>query len=170
MKKIILSVFCVSLLWACNNTTNSPEQEENTQAVAEAEQQEPIMNYYGDTISPDGAVDGEKLLAMLKENDSVAVKVQGVVNSSCKMKGCWMKMDMAGKEMHVKFKDYGFFVPKNLSGETAILEGYAKMDTMGVAELRHLASDAGKSQEEIDKITEPEVSITYLANGVIIKE
>lgn len=170
MKKFFLVAVCGSLLWACNNTTIEPEQEENSEAVAEVEQQAPELNYYGDTISPEGAIDGKKLLAMLQENDSVAVKVQGEVNSSCKMKGCWMKMDMGDKEMHVKFKDYGFFVPKNLGGETAILEGYAKIDTMGVAELKHLAHDAGKSEEEIEKITEPEVSITYMANGVIIKE
>ena len=81
-----------------------------------------------------------------------------------------MKLDIGNNEtMRVTFKDYGFFVPKNLDGETAIIDGYAVVDTTDVDMLRHLAHDAGKSEEEIAAITEPEVGVTYVATGVIIK-
>ncbi|MDZ7847075.1 MAG: DUF4920 domain-containing protein [Owenweeksia sp.] len=113
------------------------------------EQQKPDYHYYGDTINAENAVEADALMAMMEGKDSVAVKVAGSINSSCKMKGCWMKMDLGNdKEMHVTFKDYGFFVPKNLDGEIAIMEGYASMDTLDVPYLQHLAQDAGKSQEE----------------------
>ena len=37
-----------------------------------------------------------------------------------------MKMDMGnGEELRVRFKDYGFFVPTNLNGEQAIVDGVA---------------------------------------------
>ena len=79
-------------------------------------------------------------------------------------------MDMGdGKEIRVSFKDYGFFVPKNLDGEQAIVEGVAFVDTIDVPFLKHLAEDAGKSEEEIAAITEPEISVNFTANGVIIK-
>ena len=81
-----------------------------------------------------------------------------------------MKMDMGnGQELRVSFRDYSFFVPKNLNGEMAVIEGKAYVDTINVAFLKHLAEDAGKSEEEIAKITEPEVSLNFTANGVIIK-
>jgi len=43
------------------------------------------------------------------------------------------------------------------------------VDTLDVPYLRHLAEDAGKSPEEIEGITEPEISLNFTANGVIIK-
>ena len=36
--------------------------------------------------------------------------------------------------------------------------------------LKHYAEDEGKSQEEIDAISEPEFAYTFEAIGVIIKE
>ena len=166
MKKIAILSFSACLFFACNNTNNPAEAETSEQDLsATADYQ-----YYGDSISDEGAVSTDELLALLEKNDSVPVKVRGTILSSCKMKGCWMKMDLAdGKEMHITFKDYGFFVPKNLDGEMAIVEGYATVDTLDVLYLRHLAEDAGKSKDEIDAITEPKITIAYEATGVIIK-
>ncbi len=167
MKKIAVLALCSLTLWACNNTTENTEEKTT---VAESKQ-EVAYNFYGDSISTSGAVSVNQLLDQMKANDSMQVKVSGTVNSSCKMKGCWMKMDLGnGKEMHVTFKDYEFFVPKDLNGEEVIVEGYARIDTLDVDYLRHLAHDAGKSEEEIAEITEPEVSITYEATGVAIKK
>ena len=74
-----------------------------------------------------------------------------------------------GEKMMVRFKDYGFFVPlKGLEGKHAVMQGYASKETTDVATLRHYAEDAGKSKEEIAKITEPETSLMFLADGVLI--
>lgn len=168
MKKLLTIAATGILFWGCNNTTN--QSEDKTSEIAEATQTV-IYNSYGDTISPDNAVAAAELLTMMGGKDSVPVKVQGTINGSCAMKGCWMKMDLGNdQEMHVTFKDYGFFVPKSMNGENAIIEGYASVDTLDVDYLRHLAQDAGKSQEEIDAITEPKVSLTYVATGVLIEE
>ena len=43
------------------------------------------------------------------------------------------------------------------------------METYDVDYLKHLAQDAGKSQEEIDAISEPETKLSYVATGVLIK-
>lgn len=166
MRKVAFLFLSVALLSACNNTTNQAEEKiDSPEEIVQIDYQ-----VYGDTISAEGAITAAELLAKMEGNDSVSAKVEGVVNSSCTVKGCWMKMDLGDdKEMHVTFKDYGFFVPKNLDGETAIIEGYAMTDTIDVDHLRHLAHDAGKSEEEIATITEPEVGITYVATGVLIK-
>ena len=37
-----------------------------------------------------------------------------------------------------------------------------------MATQRHYAEDAGKSKEEIEKITEPKIAYTFLADGVLI--
>ena len=76
-----------------------------------------------------------------------------------------------GSPMKVKFKDYGFFVPKKgLEGKRAVLQGYATRETLTVEMQRHYAEDAGKSKEEIARITEPKYTMFFLADGVLITE
>jgi Cys-tRNA synthase (O-phospho-L-seryl-tRNA:Cys-tRNA synthase) len=71
----------------------------------------------------------------------------------------------------VRFKDYSFFVPKEgLEKKKVVMRGVAKMDTISVEMLRHYAEDAKLSIEEINKINEPDYSISFLADGVIIKK
>ncbi|MEQ9262131.1 MAG: DUF4920 domain-containing protein [Owenweeksia sp.] len=166
MKKFVFLFVGASFLSACNNTTNQAEEKTETAAV----QVGPEYQYYGDSITDASAVPAGELMAKMEGQDSLQVKVKGQINASCKVKGCWMKMDLGnGEEMRVSFKDYGFFVPTNLDGEMAIIDGYASIDTTSVEDLRHFAQDAGKPEEEIAKITEPEIGINYVATGVLIE-
>ena len=101
------------------------------------------------------------------------VKVEGKVESVCQAKGCWMNIvseDPDKEVMFVKFKDYGFFMPKDIAGRTVIMRGSAFKEETSVDELRHLAEDAGKSKEEIEAITEPVVELKFMADGVILKD
>lgn len=103
-----------------------------------------------------------------KEN---LIKIEGQILSSCSKKGCWMKIKSDKDTILVRFKDYGFFVPKEgIAGEKTIINGKLSVDTLSVALLRHYAEDVGKSLEEINRITEPEVSMTFLADGVLIRK
>jgi hypothetical protein len=74
------------------------------------------------------------------------------------------------KKAFIRFKDYGFFMPFNAAGSEAIMNGKAFVSVESIDELKHYAKDAGKSQEEIDAITEPEVTYSFTANGVLIKQ
>ena len=104
-------------------------------------------------------------------NSSSKLKIEGEILSSCPMKGCWMKISVENDTVLVRFKDYGFFVPKNgIEGKRTIINGNISVDTLSVAQLQHYAEDAGKSKEEIDLITEPKITISFLADGVLIKE
>ena len=127
---------------------------------------------FGDqNTNEEGKINGQELLVALSENDSVQVKVEATINSICQKKGCWMYVDLNEEtEMLVRFKDYGFFVPMDASGNTAIIEGMAKVDTLSVEWLKHLKEDANAPQEEIDAITEPQIMYSMAeATGVIIK-
>jgi len=71
----------------------------------------------------------------------------------------------------VRFKDYGFFVPKEgVEGLRTVVKGKAKMDTISVDMLRHYAEDAGDSEEEILNITEPKYVLEFIAEGVLIEQ
>jgi len=125
--------------------------------------------YFGDKINPDGALSVSEFNMKMKAADSLKIKFTGVINEACKKKGCWMNVDLGnGEAMMVRFKDYGFFVPKDCDGKTAVMEGVAFKEIVSVEMLQHYAEDAGKSKEEIAKITQPETKISFEANGVII--
>lgn len=126
---------------------------------------------YGDSsMTADGAVPVSQIPEMLKDRDSVHIKVEGTIAAVCQKKGCWMEVQLSESEnMMVSFKDYDFFVPMNAGWKQVIMEGFAYVDTTSVAQLRHLASDANKSPEEIEAITEPRVSYNFEASGVIIR-
>lgn len=107
----------------------------------------------------------------MKKGDSIAVQFVTNIKAVCKKKGCWMKLDLGNnQESFVKFKDYGFFVPLNADNSQAVVNGYAFVDVVSVDELRHYAKDAGKSKEEINKITKPEITYSFTATGVYIKK
>ena len=107
----------------------------------------------------------------LKEGDTIDVSYTGKVASVCQSKGCWLTMNLKnGKEVMVKFKDYAFFVPKDISGKEVILNGKAYVTETSVEEQRHYAKDAGKPEAEIAAITGPSLTFSFLADGVKIKK
>ena len=130
------------------------------------------ISHYGDEISPDGAISMDQLQKEMKEQAMVEAKVEGTIIETCSKKGCWMSIATGGEdEMIVRFKDYGFFVPtEGVDGKKTIMEGVCSYDTLSVDVLRHYAEDAGKTQDEIDAITQPEYTLAFEASGVIIED
>ena len=111
----------------------------------------------------------QKKYEAIKPGDTLNITFKARVNSVCQNKGCWMKIGLAnGEEVMVKFKDYAFFVPKDIKDETVIVHGKAFVSEVSVEEQRHYAEDAGKSLEEIQKITSPEKTLSFEAEGVKI--
>ena len=127
--------------------------------------------YFGKKIDEAGAIGVAELYTQLETTDSVQVKFSSTIIETCTKKGCWMTVNLEeGKDMMIRFKDYGFFVPlKGMEGKTTVFEGYAYTDSVSVEELQHYAYDAGDDSATVAAITEPEVALTFLADGVIIK-
>ena len=107
----------------------------------------------------------------LKKGDTLVVQFESNIKTVCKKKGCWMKMELKNDDQSfVKFKDYAFFVPLNADNSDAIVSGKAFVNVESVSELKHYAKDAGKSEAEIAKITKPETTYAFMADGVYIKK
>ncbi len=137
-------------------------------AVATAAQAQ--TSYHGAKINPAGAISPQELIKKLDRTDTLQARVEGKVESVCQAKGCWMKVKLDnGQTMRVTFKDYGFFVPKNIAGKTVVFEGKAFQNVTSVKDLKHYAEDAGESKEEIARITQPERAVVFVANGVAVK-
>lgn len=107
----------------------------------------------------------------MQVGDTIQSKMIAKVDEVCQAKGCWMKLDLEdGKQVMVKFKDYGFFMPKDIAGKEVIINGKAFVNEMPVDEQQHYAEDAGKSAEEIAAITTPKKTYSFEADGVLIKQ
>ncbi len=123
---------------------------------------------YGAGTTPENAISVNEINSRL-ENNAYTGKVSGKVVEVCQEKGCWMKIEKAdGEKMMVKFKDYGFFMPKNIVGKEVVLDGEAKVKEVSVKQLQHYAKDAGKTPEEIEKIKEPKKELLFVAKGVVV--
>lgn len=131
---------------------------------------DPNQVWFGEEFEISTTKGVNEIIDRLEESDSVAAVVKARVNEVCQVKGCWMNItDLAtGEPVFVQFKDYGFFMPKDLSGSEVILKGYAYTEMTSVDDLKHFAEDEGKSAEEIAAITEPKEEKKFLASGVKI--
>ena len=175
--KILAQIFIIFAFFtfvSCNNGAKSVAGNgKDGQATAKKELvniKEGNLLYVGEKISSNDALSMNQLIAQMGDKEKMTTKVKGDVEAVCKVKGCWMTMVKPdGDGMRVTFKDYAFFVPKDIAGKKAVVEGTAKINVTPVDELRHYAEDEGLPAEEIAKITEPERELIFEATGVIIE-
>ena len=111
------------------------------------------------------------VLEQAQNGEVLNVILEGEITQTCAKKGCWMDVKVSDNDtIMVRFKEYGFFVPKQgVEGFRTLVKGNVKMDTISVEMLRHYAEDAGDSEEEILKITEAEYELSFIADGVLIE-
>ena len=128
--------------------------------------------FFGDSISTDGSVTMADMLTKMGDLDSMDCKVVATPVAVCQNKGCWMQVTTAGIKdtMMVNFKDYGFFMPKDIAGKKVVMQGFAYKELTSVDDLKHYAEDAHKSKAEIDAIKEPKSELKFMASGVIVTE
>jgi len=153
---------------ACKN--NKEEKK-----VKEKETLSMDYNSFGNPITAKDYLSSAEALnkyGTLKSGDTINLKFASSIQEVCSKKGCWMKLPAGeGDEtIMVRFKDYGFFMPLDANGKEVIVEGKAFVKEVSVADLKHYAEDAGKSADEIAKITEPKMELAFEANGVLMKK
>ena len=124
-------------------------------------------NVFGENIGNDKIMSKKELVSLYDNDSKFITKFEATVVDVCQMKGCWMRLDLGdNKKVMVNFKDYGFFVPKDISGKNVIVSGEAFKKIISVDELKHYASDRGESEEKIASIDKPEIVYSLIANGV----
>ena len=166
---IYLLALCAITLTACHRSS---------QPIGEDEAYEKYIKNpgngrtFGDKVDAKAAITYDALLAQLKKTDKVATTVRGLVGEVCMAKGCWMTVTSAGgaDPIFVKFKDYAFFMPKDIVSKQVVMKGEAFKEVTTVEMLRHFAEDAGKSKAEIMAINTPKEELKFMASGVAVVE
>jgi hypothetical protein len=164
MKNAIIFFVSLFVLVSCKQKTETSTEAVETVSYAS----------FGKEIVQDDAIPATSMASHYKTmnvGDSINSKMTAKVISVCQAKGCWMTLSLEdGNEVMVKFKDYGFFMPKDIAGKEVIVNGKAFVNEVSVDEQRHYAEDAGKTTDEIASIIEPKKTFSFEADGVLVKE
>ena len=136
-------LFLLIVVWGCSNSRS--------------------YDSYGQLINAENSLG---VYDLISEVDSVEsdFKVKGIIDEVCQMKGCWMTLrNDDGLNIRVTFKDYVFFVPKDISGKEVIIEGVALKEVLDEETAKHYAEDGGVEYDESLRN-----SISFIAHGVLV--
>tara|TARA_B100000989_G_C19131164_1_gene299397 strand:+ start:66 stop:509 length:444 start_codon:yes stop_codon:yes gene_type:complete len=124
---------------------------------------------FGEDIANQKIISTAQVAGLYSSTEKFNTSFKAKVTDVCQVKGCWMKLDIGNdNQVMVNFKDYGFFVPKDIKGKEVIVSGEAYMRNISVEELRHYARDRGESESSIQEINDPKEILSLKANGVIL--
>ncbi|WP_437396972.1 DUF4920 domain-containing protein [Flagellimonas lutimaris] len=127
-------------------------------------------DYFGEEFEVSGKASKTSApFDQISAKDSIQTQIVGEIKEVCQSKGCWMKVQLeSNDEVFVRFKDYGFFVPKDAAGKKVVMNGAAFLEEMSVEDQRHYAEDEGASEDELAQITAPKKTLRFEADGVLI--
>lgn len=175
MKKILYVFPLVILGIACGNTEkqkeNTTEHIEVAEVVEDDKIEESVYPYFaGQEFDKNELSTEAEVIDLIKNFDGNPKEVAfaSTITENCQKKGCWMNVTAGDQDIRVSFKDYDFFVPLDSKGHETVLNGVLYYDTLTVEQLKHYAMDANASQDSIDKITEPIITLSYEATGVYV--
>lgn len=160
MKQILLAGAVVILAACGSGKTEKIEKKVEIKAYGPVE------------VNPDEAISVQEMLTEFnKTKEEQEFTFEGKITEVCTNAGCWVNIDKGnGETFMVRFKDH-FTIPIDTKlGSMAFLHGIAYMDTIPVEDLQHYAEDAGKSEEEIAKITEPKYELNFEADGILFRK
>lgn len=162
MKLHILTFSAVVMfLAACGGTEKTTEKKEILK----------LGKAYGPVaVDTAKAISVEEMLEAYKgKSADMEFTILAPIEEVCQAAGCWINIDKGnGETFMVRFKDHFTIPVETKIGSKAFLHGVAYMDTVSVEMLRHFAEDAGKSKEEIEKITKPEFEMGFEADGIVL--
>ena len=171
MKKLVYGLVLTGILFSCSNEENKEDKKDKEQKEAQAKVDAPQVMLRGSDFDTSAIISPNEMITKMEGLDSLeGIVLRTKINECCQKKGCWMTLNMGegNPEMRVWFKDYDFFVPLDAHGVDVVVAGKAFIDTVSVADQKHILEDAKASQEEIDAITEPKTELGFEATGVYL--
>lgn len=84
--------------------------------------------------------------ALTDANLGRPLSIEADVAQVCRAKGCWMVLTDGEYSVRVTFRDYAFFVPKDLAGKTVVAEGVLSRRLVSPEEAAHLAEESGGAE------------------------
>jgi hypothetical protein len=119
---------------------------------------------FGAPITLEQATPLARVLANPERYALQPVLVRGRLTDVCQRKGCWTVLQDQAAQVRVRFKDYGFFLPKDSTGRQAFVEGVVVVETLTEEQARHYESEARDGDP--DSVRGPRRELGFTASGV----
>ncbi|WP_258103278.1 DUF4920 domain-containing protein [Marinoscillum sp. MHG1-6] len=121
---------------------------------------------FGTKIEPKDAKE-IKLITQQADLETSSVKLAAIVEEVDQEEGSWMILkNDEGFPIRVTFKDYEFFVPKNIAGKEVIVQGELKKSEMDPLMAQLYADGAGV----IYDASKSYVEYSMIAEGVLVEK
>lgn len=162
-----MNALCIALFTAILTTAplvhGGPTN--NAASAITADARTEVWTSHGAGVKSKSRIRLAQAVAEKKFNTTIALTA--TVSDVCQVKGCWMILVDGDAKVRVTFKDYAFFMPKDLAGKTVVVEGVLTEEILSEKDARHYAEDAGKSKAEIAKIKGDQRELGFEATGVL---
>jgi len=130
---------------------------------------------YGEGVGRGEAVKVSELAAHPDKYVGQTVRVEGVIDDVCEMRGCWMDLagDTKSEKIRIKVNDGVMVFPKDAKGSQAIAEGvFTKIEMtpdQALAYAKHLAEERGETFDPAAAKNVPTVLYQISGTGAVIK-
>lgn len=118
---------------------------------------------FGAEISADRSVTPlSEIMASPSRFAGQVVKTEGEISQVCQRMGCWMELraDASSPGIRVPMANHAFFLPRDVVGGRATIEGTVQVEALSEAQRAHLESEGATA-------TQSDVSIE--ATGVLVR-
>jgi len=101
----------------------------------------------------DEAVASRELSALLAEPaayDGQVVQTEGVISQVCQRMGCWMELreSESGQAIRVPMAGHSFFLPRDVAGRRATVQGTVEVRELSPAAQEHLRSEGAQVADQ----------------------
>lgn len=109
-----------------------------------------------------------QVYAKASDLDKKMVKVEGTVDSVCSKSGCWFVVQDGERNIRITSKGYKFFVPSDVKGHVATIEGELAIKVLSQEEAQHFEDD--KNGENAKKVEGAKKEFSIAAVGLEMKK
>ena len=116
---------------------------------------------YGKALSETPITPLAEIAASPDTYSGKTVATEGEIARVCQAMGCWMELRADGVEpVRVPMADHAFFLPKDVSGRDAVIEGAVALRALGEGERAHLEGEGATATGQ---------ALEIRATGVVIR-
>lgn len=150
-------------LVAC--TGQAPHEHEHAQGAQPAPTETDDGQLFG--TAPDAARPLTPLASILAAPDTYqdqVVRTEGEIARVCQRMGCWMELreSAQGPAVRVPMAGHSFFLPRDVSGRRAMLEGRVHVEELSADHRAHLESEGATA-------TATASALAIHATGVVVR-
>jgi hypothetical protein len=121
----------------------------------------PAEQTFGQALSDRPLLALAELAASPERFAGQVVKTEGEIAQVCQRMGCWMEMRVDGvSPVRVPMAGHSFFLPRDVAGRHAVVEGQLALRELSAAERDHLESEGASATGS---------SLEIVATGVIVR-